>query len=66
MANANIFPLFKSEVTKQGGNVYTTPSLTHKSFYSPGLHKLFHPDIPDGRTRRTRGHGKDGKHQPYD
>ena len=39
----------------------------------PGLQKLFHPAIPDGRTWSKFGehgqhgeHGKDGKHQPDD
>ena len=36
----------------------------------PGLQKLLHPAIPDGRTWSKFGehgeHGKDGKHQPDD
>ena len=36
----------------------------------PGLYKLFHPAIHDGRTWNKCGehgeHGKDGKHQPGD
>ena len=40
------------------------------SSFSAGLHELFHPAIPDGRTWSKLGehgeHGKDGKHQPDD
>ena len=31
----------------------------------PGLYKLFHPAIPDGRTWSKFGeHGQDGEHDP--
>ena len=50
--------------------------LSSRLLLLPGLPKLFHPAIPDGRTWRKFGehgqhgehgeHGKDGKHQPDD